>query len=206
MQIQEDVQILIEWLTHNKLKANPDKFKYTLIGTVAMLKRIPEDFYKIEVDNNILIRAEAEKYLGLVIDQNLKWDAHIKCLTNKCNGKLIQLTKSRKCMNPKIFKNLVKVSYTSTLDYCDLVYGNVCKKELEKVQRSQNFTARVVTKKQKNDSISSTISDLGWLTMDKRQFVHRVNQIRKCLQGNTMQSNALHLPSARTHSMKKTFQ
>ena len=149
MQIQDDVHILIEWLTHNKLKANPDKFKYMLIGTAAMLKRIPEEFSKIEIDNNILTREEVAKNLGLVIDQNLKWDAHIKGMTNKCNGKLIQLTKIRKCMNPKTFENLVRESYTSTLDYCDIVYGNACKKELQRVQRSQNFAARVVTKKRK---------------------------------------------------------
>ena len=146
-------------------------------------------------------------------------------MTNKCNGKLIQLTKIRKCMNPKTFENLIRVSYTSTLDYCDIVYGNACKKELQRVQRSQNFAARVVTKKRKYDSISSTISELGWLTMDKRRFVHRVNQIHKCLQGNapqyltetltinsnihqycTRQSNELHLPLAKTNSMKRTFQ
>lgn len=225
MQIQDDVHILIEWLTHNKLKANPDKFKYMLIGTAAMLKRIPEEFSKIEIDNNILTRAEVAKNLGLVIDQNLKWDTHIKSITSKCNGKLIQLTKIRKCMNPKTFENLVRLSYTSTLDYCDVVYGNACKKELQRVQRSQNFAARVVTKKQKYDSISSTISELGWQTMDKRRFVHRVNQIHKCLQGNapqyltetltinsnvhqycTRQSNELHLPSVKNNSMKRTFQ
>ena len=67
-------------------------------------------------------------------------------------------------MNPKTFENLVKhlyinstlsihlsihlkLVYTSTLDYCDVVYGNACKKELQRVQRSQNFAARVVTKK-----------------------------------------------------------
>ena len=71
-------------------------------------------------------------------------------------------------MNPKTFENVVKVSYTSTLDYCDIVYGNDCKKELQRVQRSQNFAARFFTEKRKYDSISLTISELGWLTMDKR--------------------------------------
>ena len=225
MQIQDDVHILIEWLTHNKLKASPDKFKYMLIGTAAMLKKIPEEFSKIELDNSILTRVEVAKNLGLVIDQNLKWDTHIKSMTNKCNGKLIQLAILRRCMNTKTFKNLVKVSYTSTLDYCDIVYGNACKKELQRVQRSQNCAARVVTKTRKYDSISLTISELGWLTMEKRRFVHRVNQIHTCLQGNASQYltdtltltsnvhhycahqlNQLHVPSAKTNSMKRTFE
>ena len=107
-----------------------------------------------------------------------------KSMPDKCNGKLIQLNKIRKCMNPKTFENLVKISYTSSLDYCDIFYGNACKKELQRVQRSQNFAARVVKKRRKYDSISSTISELGWLTMDKRRFVNRVSQIHKCLQEN----------------------
>ena len=78
MQIQGDVQILIEWLTHNKLKANPDKFKYMLIGTAAMLERVPEVLFKIEIDNNILNMVEVAKHLGLVIDQSPKLDTHNK--------------------------------------------------------------------------------------------------------------------------------
>ena len=46
-QIQDDFQIFTEWHTHNRFKANPDKFKYMLIGAAAMLTRIPEEFSKI---------------------------------------------------------------------------------------------------------------------------------------------------------------
>ena len=113
------------------------------------------------------------------------------------------------------------------LDQClvIIVFGNTCKKELQRVQRSPHFAARVITHKQKYDSISPTISELGSLTMDKRRFVHRVNQICKCLQGNapqyltetltinsnfrqygTCHSNELHLPLAKTNSMKRAFQ
>ena len=79
-------------------------------------------------------------------------------MTNKCNRKLIQLTTIRNCMNTKTVENLVEVSYTATLDHCDIVYGNACKKELQRVQRSHNFAARVVKKKRKYDSISPIIS------------------------------------------------
>ena len=61
-QIQDDVYNLIAWFTHNKLKANLNKFKYMLIGTEAMLKKISKEFSKLEIDNNIyLTRAEVEK-------------------------------------------------------------------------------------------------------------------------------------------------
>ena len=75
-------------------------------------------------------------------------------------------------MNPQTVENLVKLSYTSSLDYCDIIHGNACKKELQIVHRSQDFAARVVKKKRQYDSISSTINDLGLLTMDKRRFTH----------------------------------
>ena len=187
MQIQDNVQILIMWLIHNNLNANTDKFKYMLIGTAAMIK---ENTWSVLRNWNWQQQFEqvwGGKNLGVVVDQNLKRDMHVKSIADKCNGKLIQLTKIRKCTNPKTFKNLVKVSYISPLDYCHIVYGNACKKELQRVQRSQNFAARVATKKQKYDSISSIISELGWLTMDNLRLVHRVNHIHKSLQGNAPQ-------------------
>ena len=67
----DDVHTLIEWLTHNKLRANPNKFKYMLNGAAAMFKRIPEELSKIEIDNNTLTRAEVAKILSIVINQNL---------------------------------------------------------------------------------------------------------------------------------------
>ena len=72
-----------------------------------MLRKILKEYSKLEIDKNILTRAEEAKNLGLTIDQNLKWDTHKESITNKCNGKLIQLTKIRKCMNPETFKKLV---------------------------------------------------------------------------------------------------
>ena len=119
--IHDDIDILKEWFTKIKLKANPDKFKYMLIGTGAMLKRIPEELSKMEIYNNTLTRVKEAKILGNLIDQNLNWETHIRSFTNRCNGKLIQLTKIRKCMSQKTFRTIVKLSNTSTLDYCDIV-------------------------------------------------------------------------------------
>ena len=48
-QIKEDTNIIIDWLTENKLKANPTKFKYMLIGTPIMLSKIPENHKEIQI-------------------------------------------------------------------------------------------------------------------------------------------------------------
>ena len=74
MQIHDEVHTLVEKLTRNKMKANPDQFRYNLTGTAAMLMRISEVFSKIEIDNNILNKAEVAKSPGHVIDWKLKSD------------------------------------------------------------------------------------------------------------------------------------
>ena len=108
--------------------------------------------------------------------------------------------------------------------YSNLLLTNPIPLIFYSVRTKESFAARVITKKRKFDSISSTIGELGWRTMDKKPFAHRVNQIHKYLQGNTpqyltetltisnnvhqnrtRQSNELHSPLAKTNSMKRAF-
>ena len=71
---------VIEWLESNKLHINVNK-------TVAMLfhtrqKRVNIDENSIVIDGNIINFTTNTKFLGINIDNDLTWKAHINYITN----------------------------------------------------------------------------------------------------------------------------
>jgi len=57
------------WCIANKLSLSPDKTWYSIFG----------NYIKIFLDGQQLAKTERVKYLGLLIDEILKWTDHIEC-------------------------------------------------------------------------------------------------------------------------------
>ena len=79
--IKMEMPKIIEWLKSNKLHINVNK-------TVAMLfhtrqKRANIDENLIVIDGNIIPFTTNTKFLGISIDNNLTWKAHINYITKK---------------------------------------------------------------------------------------------------------------------------
>ena len=79
--INMEMPKIIKWLKSNKLHINVNK-------TVAMLfhtrqKRVNIDENLIVIDGNIIPLSTKTKFLGINIDNNLTWRAHINYITTK---------------------------------------------------------------------------------------------------------------------------
>ena len=66
------------WCTANKLSLNPDKTCYSIFGDYSHIGNI-----KLFLDGQQLVKTERVNYLGLLIDEKLKWTDHIEHLYNK---------------------------------------------------------------------------------------------------------------------------
>eukprot|EP00112_Aurelia_sp_Birch-Aquarium-sp1_P016978 Seg3896.2 transcript_id=Seg3896.2/GoldUCD/mRNA.D3Y31 product="putative RNA-directed DNA polymerase from transposon BS" protein_id=Seg3896.2/GoldUCD/D3Y31 len=171
----------MDWFTQNKLKANPDKFKFMLIGSPKLLCEIPEELKSINIRGQELKCVTQAKNLGLTFDERMSWEPHINELKRRCSGKLIALSAVRDSMSQKTFTELVQATAMSALDYGDIIYGNASKSALNEIQKCQNFAARVITRTRKYDHISPILNILERPTMEARRFQHRVMLVRKCV-------------------------
>ena len=81
-----DLKFISEWLKSNRLSLNVDKTKLLIFH----LKNNKMQFNDISIKiQNVKI-----KYLGVLIDENLSWDQHVKDLSNKlsrANGIISEL-------------------------------------------------------------------------------------------------------------------
>ena len=58
---------------------------------------------KLNINNSEIVRAESFKFLGVLLDKNLSWKAHIKYIENKISKNIGALFKARPFLNKKSF-------------------------------------------------------------------------------------------------------
>lgn len=75
--IQEDIDCIYEWLINNKLSMNIKKTKLMII---KQSPKGPMANYELKIKNQ---KIEEVDHLGLIIQNNLKWDKHINRIKRK---------------------------------------------------------------------------------------------------------------------------
>jgi len=73
------IKQLSEWFTLNKLHFHPDKNSYNIFGP----KHKNLDKFKLYICGKGIKHVTYCKYLGILIDTDLKWQEHINYIYNK---------------------------------------------------------------------------------------------------------------------------
>ena len=128
-----------KWLCVNSLSLNLNKTHYLVFS-----KRNTNSSLTIKLGNRNIQQANSTKYLGLIIQDNLKWNLHINKTVNKLNT-LIPifyhlrgiLTKSQALM---VYKSLA----LSKLTYAVELYGRKNTKWLQQLQKTQNRLLKIL--------------------------------------------------------------
>ena len=100
-----------EWFNANKLSLNISKTKYSFFHPLALSDRIPLKLPKLEINANTIKREYTMKFLGVLLDKNLSWKAHIDTIGKKNSKNLGILYKARITLNQKSTKNYIFLSY-----------------------------------------------------------------------------------------------
>lgn len=83
--IQHDLNIIANWLSRKKLTLNAEKTKFMLIKPGVSVEPMNTDF-SLFIDNKQISRVPSFKYLGITLQENLKWDLHIDSICRKIMG------------------------------------------------------------------------------------------------------------------------
>ena len=106
--------LLCEWFANNCLKANPDKFHLIL--------NVNRNDILIEIQQFKIFNSNAQKLLGIKVDNNLSFDEHVRDLCNKASQKLHALARIAHYMQPLQKQIIMKAFINSQFGYCPLVW------------------------------------------------------------------------------------
>jgi len=84
--LNKQMKKIEEWLNINRLQLNVSKTKVMLVRGIR--KKVSESNIKVKLDNTALEVVSEIKYLGVMIDKNLNFTAHVDYLGEKISSKL----------------------------------------------------------------------------------------------------------------------
>ena len=105
----------------------------------------------------------ATKYLGVNIQDNMKWGTHINTVTNKANKTLGFLRRNLKIGNRKTKETANKALVRPILEYAATVWDPYTENEISSIEKVQRRAARWVSNRRRQISCVSSIRDsLEW--------------------------------------------
>lgn len=182
--LQSDLHVLTEWSNTWLLKFNVGKCAHMRIsrrlGGRRPLVAVPH--YTLCGEN--LPRSESEKYLGVTIQSNLKFDQHIQTVISRSNSLLGLLKRNlAQCSVPAkliAYSSLIR----SRLEYCCSIFDPwqiTLTRALEGVQnRATRFIMRDYSR---YSSVSAMKARLGLELLKSRRKSHRHVFVRKFTSG-----------------------
>ena len=139
---------ILNYMTCNKLHINLDKSCYMYFSSTRKTYEPDEsdleNAYDLKIHDNILPKVTHNKFLGVIIDDRLTWDYHIKALTKKlscCTGSLNQIIES---IPENLHKDLYHTLFGSYLTYGISVWGGSTKAKLLSLFKAQKKVMRVI--------------------------------------------------------------
>ena len=144
--MQKCVDDIQEWYEQNKLVINRPKSNVMLVTTRQMLYHMVDKEFNVLIDNQKLLQCTSMTYLGVEIDNTLSWDAQ----TNDVCKNLVFIISRLSRLKMVLPRYLLMSIYTSIIqpriDYAISIWGYTSSHSLNKIQRLQNRSARIITR------------------------------------------------------------
>ena len=154
-------------MSTNKLKLNPDKTEFLLIGNERQRSKYLSMF-PIELLGVKSYPAKSARNLGVIFDKNFNFHSHISAICSSCIYHIRDLRRIRHHLDLDSPKLLANALVSSRLDYCNSILSGIAKTDLTKLQRVLNCLARVVTKSPPFTRSVPLLRSLHWLPVKYR--------------------------------------
>ena len=101
--MNEELSKIMKWLTCNKLSLNINKTKYMLF---KHNKNQLSSSSELKLDNHKLEEVKSIKFLGIILDNELKWEDHIFYIKKKVAKSIGILVKCKRYLNSSTLTTL----------------------------------------------------------------------------------------------------
>ena len=135
--LQKDLDNIKVWAGKWKMEFNVGKCKIMHLG-----KDNPKHTYSMGGEN--LTVTTEEKDLGVIFDEKLEFDKHIRVMVNRANRMLGMIRSGFACMSQDIFKLVYPVMVRPLLEYCVQVWSPYKQKHIDLIEGVQKRAVMMV--------------------------------------------------------------
>ena len=179
LSIKIEMLTIIKWLSANKLSLNVDKTKLLIFDNAKFS-------VKIKLNNNYAIKeCKSFKYLGLMVDNNLKFDIHVDYIKKKIQKRIGAMYRGSSLLPVKYRKMFANSLILPHFDYLDTIYGRASKTKLHELDVLYKKVAKIALGVEKTESSINVYKDMKWLPLHFRRQVHLSSYMLKILNGQS---------------------
>ena len=165
------------WLLYNRLTVNTKKSNFILFKGYG--QSINCKLKKVKLGKDEITRTQCYKYLGLVLDERLTFEPHVKKVSRDVNYRLNRLFKFRPSITENTAAQIYKVMILPLIDYADIVYATGNKDNLKRLRIIQNKALRIIGKLRKRTNTDELARKLAIEDLKKRRLMHMLQYAHK---------------------------
>lgn len=182
------------YFNKNGLLINENKTQCIFVGSRQLIKTIPEST-TITFDNTTITPCKHIKNLCVHIYSHLIFDTHINETHRKVMGILLYLNRVKDKFEATTLKTVIESLALSIVNYCLPVYGTTNNTHMKRVQKLQNFAAKIcVGGARRRDHATPYIKQLKWLKIEERVVFYVAVMVYK-IKNNMYPDWFIHLPT-----------
>ena len=170
--INADLKNVTKFSEDHLLQINANKTCAIVVGSNKHRQNVINDL-KLSIGNSPINYTDSCKNLGLILDKDLRFKAHVASVLKKAYFSLKMIYAQRHYLSKDIKKNLCELLVLSHFNFCDGIYGP-CLDNLDKrrIQKAQNSCLRLIFGIRRPNPISHKLKVIKWLNMHNRRKLH----------------------------------
>ena len=140
--MQQTMNKACKWYNDNKLVLNASKCNTMLIDLSNT-----NEIHKLNINCNGVLcsQTKATRYLGVTIDDKLKWDSHLSSIVKRVSFNNARLRRIAHLLPRYILIKIYNTMTVPILDYACTVWGSFSACNLNTIHRLENSAARAIT-------------------------------------------------------------
>ena len=120
------------------------------------------------VEGKTILPADSVRNLGVVFDSQMSMTMHVKTIYRSLTFQIRNISPIRRFLDFDTCHLIVRALILSRLDYGNGLLLGSNRSDIQKLQRIQNWAAKLICKATKRDHASPDLRELHWLPVEDR--------------------------------------
>ena len=151
------------------INSQSDLLPFMLIGNSRQLAKIEN--LTLSLPDNVYVKpVSSARNLGVIFDSRLSFTDHVSSVSKACYCHIRNLRRIRSSLDQSTATTIATSMIHSKLDYCNSLFLNLPKFELNRLQSILNSAARAITNTSKFSKITPVLKSLHWLLKSLNVF------------------------------------
>ena len=133
--------LVTKWLQANRLSLNVSKTYYQIFSRTSI------NDLDIKINHSQIVRKKSVKYLGVIVDENLKWQNHINYVASVVSRNIGVMGRAKFYLSSHHLLLLYNILILPYLNYCAAVWGSNYPTRIDKLIKLQKRAIRIIDKK-----------------------------------------------------------